>query len=268
MTVRPGEEFRNIATPSQELLRRLAYLATQDSESVLTGGIRSIRDAFRSADSRHATASAEFLLQLTRLADPAYQAMSTRINEKLDRMDEASVIALQDIERELLKLRREREKMLEQAYRDEQGRPIFMTDDGSAAYYEDGARVEDDTFGQIKDRLRGKPTWEQFQEFERREAELAADRGVIHEHDAERERLRDDLAAGRITKEEAERREREIEEAMPERLRANYKPATTDAGPNTALSAEEEAALNIRGAPAPGDPQHPAPPGPGASPAP
>lgn len=251
MTLRPGEEFRSVAAPSQELLRKLAYLAAQDTDSVLTGGVRSIRDTFRSADSRKAATGAEILLQLTRLADPAYQAASQRINEKLDRMDEASVIALQDIERELRALRREREKMMEQAYRDEQGRRIFMTGDGSAAYYEDGTQVDDETFALIRERLQGKPTWESWQDLFKRGDELTAERDEIHRHDAARGQLRDDLAQGRISLEEAERRELEIEQALPERSRRSY---------DALRSIDETVAPDGVPQPPPSDPESPAEP--------
>lgn len=259
MSLGPGEEFRSVAAPSQELLRKLAYLATQDNDSVLTGGIRSIRDTFRGADSRKAATSTEILLQLTRLADPAYQAASARITEKLDRMDESSVIALQDIEQELRALRREREKMLEQAYRDEQGRRIFMTKDGSAAYYEDGTMLDDDEFALHREQLESGPRWEEWQDMHKRDTDLLTERDLIHRHEAACQELRDALAEGSISQEEAERRERELEEALPERVREHFRRlrgetaehgtgadphAATNADADLALSTEEQTALN------------------------
>jgi hypothetical protein len=251
VSLSPGEEFKIKATPSQELLRKLAYLAAQDSDAVLTGGLRPGNAAHRHTDS--AGRRTDAALQMARLADPAYQAVSERINDNLGRMDEASVTALQEIEEALATLRRERERMLEQAYRDEHSRLVFMTEDGTGAYYEDGTKVADDEFAQISEDLRGRPTWEQWQESLRKEEELAAERDLIHQHDAEREQLREDLAEGRISKEEAEQRERELEEALPERVRAAYaaqQGADNAAAPETELSAEEAASLDVRSAPA------------------
>lgn len=224
MSINPGEEFKLKATPSPELARKLAYLAAQDNDSVLTA-VRSSRASYQGSGSGKARSGADMLLQvlMARLADPAYQALSEQINGKLDLMDEASVHALQEIEEELAELRRERERMREQAYRDEQGRRIFMTSDESAAYYEDGGRVEDERFAALKDRLRGKPTWDKWQDSFRREEGLTAEREQIHQHEARRDELRDDLATGSISKEEAQRRAQEIGESMPERVRRSYK---------------------------------------------
>lgn len=251
MSLSPGEEFRIRATPSPELLRKLAYLAAQDNDSVLTAGARSTGTAHaRSADKAIKAADA---LMMARLADPAYQALSAQINADLDLMDEASVRALQEIEEELAELRRVRERMLEQAYRDEQGRRIFMTEDGTAAYYEDGTKVTDGDLERHREQLRGRPTWEEMQRFDRRQEELSAERDQIHRYDAERERLRDDLREGKIPQEEAVRREKEIEEAMPERMRVHYArlrdPQAEAAAAQPALSAAERALLDGGSAP-------------------
>ncbi len=82
MTISPGEEFRLKATPSQELLRKLAYLATQDNDSVLTGGMKSTRSAYNGSDSERAKKGADTLLYLASLADPEYQAVSERISTR------------------------------------------------------------------------------------------------------------------------------------------------------------------------------------------
>jgi hypothetical protein len=249
----PGEEFRIKATPGPELARKLVYLAAQENDSVLTAqkpGHSSGRGADADRKSR-----AEMML--ARLADPAYQAMSQRINEKLDQMDGASVLALQEIEEGLTALRRERQRMLEQAYRDEQGRLIFMTKDGAAAYYEDGTRLEDGEFARHEDQLQGKPTWDELQANRQGEDALMAERDLIHQHEAAREELREAVTQGSISKEEAEQRERELEEALPERVRDHFRRlrgetadhdagahAPRDAGSDLALSAEEEARHN------------------------
>jgi hypothetical protein len=207
------------------LWRRLAYLAEIGSRAVLPRGF-TVRTAFMGADAGANSAITQAMLRAARLADPAYQEMSTRIAGKLTRMDEASVIALQEIEQELQDLAREREQLRQRAYRDEQGRLIFMTEDESAAYYEDGGQVADDEFAVLRDALRGRTTKEQWEAYQRRRERLDAERGQIHTHDAQRNQLREDLAEGRIPKEEAERRERENEEALPARVRARYAPRT------------------------------------------
>jgi hypothetical protein len=237
------------------LQRKLAYLAAQDNDSVLTGNVRSPRTAHGSSSDKAAkTADA---LMMARLADPAYQAMSARINDNLGRMDVASVHALQEIEEELTKLRREREQMLDKAYRDEQGRAIFMTKDGTAAYYEDGTKLEDDEFARHRGRLPGHTSWDAWQANQQEEDALKAERDLIHRHEAAREELREAVAQGSISKEEAEQREHDLEEKLPERVRDHFRQqrgespdhdagadAGKDADSDLALSADEEARHN------------------------
>jgi hypothetical protein len=224
MTANAGDEFRATATPGPELLRRLLYLAQIGSQAVLPRGF-TVRTAFMGADAGASNPIAQAMLRAARLADPAYQEMSARITGKLTRMDEASVIALQEIEQELQDLAREREQMRERAFRDERGRLMFMTEDESAAYFEDGSRVGDDDFATYRERLRGRTTWEQREADRRRVEALDEERRRIHRHDANRQQLQDDLASGSISYEEAAQREREIEEALPERVRRRYAPA-------------------------------------------
>jgi hypothetical protein len=124
--------------------------------------------------------------------------------------------------RELAQVRRRREEMLQQAYTDEFGRRIFMTGDKSAAYYEDGAKVSEEEFASLRERLEGRPTWEQWDEQAKKEDGLLAEREAIHRHDGGRSQLREDLASGAISAEEAREREAELEAAMPDRMRRSY----------------------------------------------
>jgi hypothetical protein len=160
------------------------------------------------------------------------------LNERLDRMDEASVRALQDIEEELTAVRRAREQMLEHAYRDEQGRAIFMKADESAAFYEDGAQVEDDAFAAIRDQLRGRPTWDDLQDNFDKEGDLLDEADQIHANDALRNQIEEDVAAGRVTDTEAERRIRDAETSAPERLRNYLAASRSDVQPAKTIAAD------------------------------
>jgi len=147
--------------------------------------------------------------------------------------------------------------MLEQAYRDEQGRAIFMAKDGTAAYYEDGTKVADDEFATLKDKLKDKPNWDEWEAKGQRRDELLKERDLIHQHEAACEDLREAVTQGSISKEEAERREGELEEALPDRVREHFRSlrgetpdqdagadAANDADSDLALSAEEETRHN------------------------
>lgn len=220
MTLNPGEEFRLKATPDQALLLKLAHLANIGSGAVLTSGAG---ERIGNASSFRAAAERTFeMIRMARLAGPDYQAMSARINGDLERMDENAVDVLQKIEHALTELRLKRERLQEQAYRDENGRPIAMTQDGTAAYYVDdaGGRVDDETFHQIEEYLVGKPPVEEFADVGRQEDELETLRADIQTEMANGDRLREELAAGAISKEEAEQRAGEIQDAMSSTLSA------------------------------------------------
>lgn len=215
-----GREFRNHASPTEDQLRHLLYLAEQDNGSVLTAGAKSPGAAGHDRR-KDAERTAEFeQMQLARLADPEYQAMSARINSDLDAMDEQSIIMLQEIEYALAELSDKRAKMLEEAYRDDQGLAMFIAEDGSAAYYEDGSQVDDETFIQVRDKLEDGPTHEKFLALGEREDALNESRDRIHEGMDAGNDLREDLATGAISQEEAEHRAQEIASAQTDALNA------------------------------------------------
>lgn len=230
-----GNDFRAVATPSQEQLRHLLYLAEQDNDSVLTVGVRAVgasgQEGKKDRDAAADALETQVTIQTARLADPAYQEMSARMNDELDQLDERSVSVLQQIEEALSDLRREREELLTRVYRDEHGRPIAMTEDGTAAYYvdEEGGRVDDETFLSIREDLEGGSTYEQFVRITESEQEFYARRDAIHEGMEAGDQLREDLAEGAISPEEAEQKIREIRESQ-----------------DVALSAAEEAIFEAR----------------------
>jgi hypothetical protein len=252
MSVDDGNVFKNGATASQAVLLQLQFLESAGSGAVSTpvtenGGAPSRR-----------TATADAVADVMQvLIQQQHEEQIRLINQQLDRMDEASVRALQEIEDGLAAVRRERAKMREQAYHDEQGRAIFMKADASAAFYEDGTQLDDETFDATKDRLTGKPTWEALQSSLELEDALIDERNAIHTNDALREQLREDVAAGKISPADADQRLTEIEAAAPDRVRrlesdsgqpTNDKAAQTD----LTLGDADIALANIRRIPAPG----------------
>jgi hypothetical protein len=227
MSLTSGDEFRAAATPTQELLLKLQALADAGGGAVMTAA-----ESRATADRRVAGERTADLVRMARLAEPAYQAMSMRIDEDLDRMDERAVDSLQKIEHALIELRLQRQRLLERTYKDESGRPIAITRDGSAAYYVDdaGGRVEEDMFLQIREKLAGMPVVEEFESIDDKVAALNAAREKIHDAQQQGGFLRDDLAAGDVSAEDAGRRSAEIQGSM-----------------TTALDEAEAALLGARG---------------------
>ena len=118
MALNPGEEFNIKATPSQELLRKLAYLARQDNDSVLTGGMRA-GQRVGGADQKSARADRFFeTLQFIQR-----QEQIRLLNERLNELDGASLEALRTADERLEEIRRT-------ANRTRDGRLAFEDRDG------------------------------------------------------------------------------------------------------------------------------------------
>ncbi|MCB9958694.1 MAG: hypothetical protein H6843_08840 [Rhodospirillaceae bacterium] len=135
MNLAAGQEFRAAATPTQELWRKLAYLAAQDNGSVLSGQVGSsnaeAENSRKSQRTAHLTDLAQILEQ-QRLQTQQIQ----EINDRLHALDRASVRALHDAERL-------REELLRSANRTADGLSIFQAADGTI-YDEHGNEVAGD----------------------------------------------------------------------------------------------------------------------------
>ena len=129
-------EFQLSATPDQEMIRHLAYLAENDSGSVLTGGFVKDRSGLgenQDGADKQAAHALEFLTQQEQIRQQRVAELTGRLNA----LELAAQEALFDAENQL-------GDILSNANRDRLGRAVFM-DDGGQLRREDGSLVEPDS---------------------------------------------------------------------------------------------------------------------------
>jgi hypothetical protein len=90
----------------------------------------------------------------------ALQAQVQRFSERLDRLDRASIEALSEAERVVQSTEEQLEWVRAHAMRDDQGRLVYRTADGSAAYYDDASAIEGDELQRLV-WTAGASTWEE-----------------------------------------------------------------------------------------------------------
>lgn len=134
MTESAKTDFQISATPGEELTRRLAYLATVDNGSVLTGGFSrdgGMLDREGNDRTRQQAANAlEFLAHQERLRQERLAALASRF----DALEQAARDTLTDAENDLADI-------LSNANRDRDGRAVFRDSDGIIRD-EDGQSVD------------------------------------------------------------------------------------------------------------------------------
>lgn len=119
-----GLEFKTCAAPTEELMRRLYYLAEQDSGSVLTDGFRHGQnvpgDSDKDGSKRDVSSALEFLTAQEELK----RDQMRRLSERLDILESASRRALIEAENDLA-------EALSNANRAIDGRAVFGDEDGN-----------------------------------------------------------------------------------------------------------------------------------------
>ncbi|MCR9123999.1 MAG: hypothetical protein NXH91_17190 [Phyllobacteriaceae bacterium] len=127
-------EFQRSATPGEDLSRRLAYLATQDNGSVMTGGFAKAPGLNGTDDDqpskRQSITAMEFLTQQEQIR----QDQIARLNSQFDTLEQAARDALIDAENNLATI-------LSNANRALDGRAVFKDKDGNIRD-EDGQIVD------------------------------------------------------------------------------------------------------------------------------
>ena len=195
VTINPGEEFRIKATPSPELMRKLAYLAAQDNDSVLTDGIRSGKD-FGAGGRR--TGRAQRSAQLAQLL----MQQMLLLTDRLDALDRASEKALREAEERLAEIRRT-------ANRTKDGRVAFADEDGTI-YDEHGNEVSPDEIDPETWKADA-PTWHDLKEAQKQQREAQQFRDKVEEQ-------KDRLFGGELSDDDLADLEKEItalEKAVP-----------------------------------------------------
>ena len=197
LTLRPGSEFNAVGAPSEELKRKLLYLAVTDGESILSGftGIEGFGTASESKEAEKANADTIFTLMQMQMAE-ANQERIEQLNARLDRLDRASYEALRETEEQLRLAREElnliRDNAFEITFPDGTVKKVYRG--GDTVRTEDGAVVSPDII-RSEDIPDGASNWTAFETHAEKVARLTGQRDRIIEYraklDVARDRLQD-----------------------------------------------------------------------------
>ena len=223
-------EFNIAAIPSPALARRLADLAAAGIGALNLGAndLEERRRRMRRSDQQVDAA-------LMELAASVYRETQMRLLTSIAIDGRAGKLALSDIDRQLLDLARQRTEALDKAPRLDDGRAMFLSDDGTSIYAEDGKRLSDaeqaEAIAEHGEQLRNGHSWEAFTAGNERAAALESERAQILEWEERREEWRRQVESGELTQDELEELEQQYEAALPERVRAHRDEATATIGP-------------------------------------
>lgn len=231
-------EFNIVAVPPPALARRLADLAASGVGAVLIG-----RDDHLEEKRYRERRAQEMDAALLELAVAVYRETQARILESFEIDRRATRLALAEIDRKMAELARERAEMIERAVKLDDGRAVFLSEDGKSIYTEDGERLSNVEAERLLAERRGDleagDTWERFEGNGNEHDALEAERAWIVEWDRRRDELEDKVKRGELTQEEMEKLEREYAAQVPERVREKRAQVDAGAGPSGALSADE-----------------------------
>lgn len=215
----PGEEFKLKATPSQELLRKLAYLAAQDNDSVLS--VVKANAPGRGASESRSRRTADTLLQMTLMNDPAYRAMYERVGEKLDAADRATLKALEEARLRETQARRAYDELQERAAQLPDGTRVYRTEDGKAAYDENGRQLTAEEQASV-DWQQGQPSWEEREQSRQRLDDAFRERAEVEQYQERVGELKRRHAEGDLSPEELKELDRAFGNDMPEAVRRHF----------------------------------------------
>lgn len=172
--------------------------------------------------------SAAETLLLARLADPGYRFAWERAGRELDAADTAARAALIEARRREAQAREDLEDIRNRAAKLPDGRSVFLTQDGSAAYDENGNRLTVEQMAQVQWRD-GQPTWEEKEAQEQALALANEQCQKIEEYQEKLGQLRQRYEGGELSKAELGNMDKTLEADMPESVRDRYKTAQADA---------------------------------------
>lgn len=213
-------DFNLIAIPSPALARRLANLAETGASSLQTSFSRRIeekRERTRREDD-------DLFMEFWELTMAVYRETQARLQEQFAIDEEASRLAKERIDQRLAELAQERQDMIDRAVKLEDGRAVFLSEDGTSVYTEDNERLPDEEAGKLlaerRDELEAGATAEEWNRKREERAELTAQRDALIEWDGRREEWKAKVESGALTQDELEDLERAYEDQVPAAVKA------------------------------------------------
>lgn len=244
-------DFDIVAIPPQALALRLANLTENGS-----GALAAAYGHRTESEKRRRDHQADELDAFLAHALAVYQETQARILHSFDIDDEASRLALDEIDRELADNARTRRDMIDRAVKGQDGCALFLTEDGGAIYRESGERVDPKEQRSLLDSRRPEleqaPRWERFHRTDINRNRLEQEQAGIVAAGEEREKLREAVRSGRLDQDELEALEARYDRDVPERVRRYRISAEAQAsGMDRTLSAAEiaDADSSVQGSP-------------------
>lgn len=149
MSLRPESEFRNVATPSQEMLRKLLTMAIYGNESLYTVFAAMADRAGLTERGREARQRQEERYAALRQMTMASQERIAEFHRRLERLERETYEAMIEAEEKLREARKELDELRERAYEIvmPDGRKTKVYRDGDKVIEEDGTLVDPDIIG-------------------------------------------------------------------------------------------------------------------------
>lgn len=222
MVYKLGDEFRAAGTPSPELLRKLLDYAAIDSGSVLTTGFKNPAAV---GSERKSDEEADITMVWLQLSE-AVQRRIDSLQQRVDELDRASLLAMQEAQERLDMTRRDANRAID-------GRRVYETEDGRTVFDEQGAEVARDEIDPTIWNADG-PTWEHYTSRKDTLDEAVEFRARVQEQKA---RLEDDPSTEEL--DDIEAALDNLERDMPPGVRARHdRPGAQDSEPrNTSAAA-------------------------------
>ncbi len=198
MTLTIGEEFKGVATPTQELARKLLSLASADNDSIITG-MKSTKGQGSNAGKAEKVKSDQFA-QWFQQQSLEYQQLYNDTWSDLQDAQKENAEELDRVNRELKKIKDSIKEMNENAHKLPDGTAVYFTEDHSAAYTADGLKLEDDEIGKLAWNDKARP-WEEFDAKDKERDKKEAERDGRLETKAKLDDFEKEMQEGQPTEE-------------------------------------------------------------------
>lgn len=214
-------EFNAIGAPSEDVKRKLLYLAETGSEAVTSAYRRN--PAINNAAQREERDAAEDSFYVFAEMALASQEQVAAFRERLDLYDQASLAALRENEEKLRKAQQTLQDIRNQAYEITQpdGTIVRLYRDERSVRREDGAVVDPEVV-RAEDVSQNPAQWSEMQAADRKVMKLERERLEITRYSERLKSAGKRVEEGELTASELDELEAGLVETMPDAVRRRY----------------------------------------------
>jgi len=169
---------------------------------------------------------------------------------ELDRYDTATVAALQENERELMRVRERLEEQFAEAVVLEDGRRVFKSIDGLRVFDEHGQELSPEVIepSHIEDH---RPRWEHVRSNIDLKRALERQRQELHDYQEKIEQARERLDSGDITRKEFDTMREDLKASMPDAVRRHVPGMEQETAATPAAAPSDDEELDLSAVPTP-----------------